>query len=215
MRMTPSAAALAAALLLAVSAAAPAHADDDQTGVAGHFQVRLRGVAVLPDASAKVFVNGTNIGGTTKVTNSLVPEVDGTYFITDHIGVEVIAATTKHSVHQSVAGDVGSVWLLPPTVTLQYHFDPEGAFRPYVGAGVNYTFFYNPSSALANIHFSDNVGFALQAGMDVPIGDGPYFLNIDAKKIFLDTTIKAAGGTVRADATLNPWLLGAGVGIRF
>jgi outer membrane protein len=217
MRLIP----ILAAAFLAVAAAAPAQADSTDTGdtgVAGHFQIRLRGIAVVPDASAKVFVSGTNIGGKTSVTNSFIPEeIDGTYFLTDHIGVEVIAATTKHAVHHTVAGDVGSVWLLPPTVTAQYHFDPTGPFRPYVGAGVNYTFFYSAhSAAYAPIHFSSGFGWALQAGADIPVGDGPYFLNVDVKKIFLGTTIKAApGGIVRANATLDPWLIGAGVGIRF
>jgi len=86
--------------------------------------------------------------------------------------------------------------------------------RPYVGAGVNYTFLYDASSALPNIKFSHNVGWALQAGVDVPLRDG-YFLNFDVKKLFLDTSVTAAGGTVRAKADLDPWLLGVGVGLRF
>ena len=187
----------------------------DDGDVAGHFQVRLRGLAVLPDASADIKIGGTSIGGKTDVTNSVIPEIDGTYFFTDHFAVELIAATTKHSVHNTVAGDVGSVWLLPPTLTAQYHFDPDGAIRPYVGAGINYTFFYSPTSPLPAIHYSDSFGWALQAGVDVPVGDGPYFLNFDVKKLFLSTHIRAAGGTVQASADLNPWIIGAGVGIRF
>jgi len=209
----------AAALFLMCTAAvlcAPAASADDSNGVAGHFQIRLRGLAVLPDASAKVTVGGSAIGGTTDVTNSFIPEIDGTYFLTDHIGVELIAGTTKHAVHHSIAGNVGSVWLLPPTLTAQYHFDPTGPIRPYVGAGVNYTFFYDAHSAsYAPISFSNNFGWALQAGVDVPVGDGPYFVNLDVKKLFLSTTMKAAGGTVRAEANLDPWIVGAGVGIRF
>jgi outer membrane protein len=207
----------AAAFVLAASSAqaqaAPQTADD---GVAGHFQLRLRGVAVLPDATATIKVGGVDIGGRTEVTDSFIPEIDGTYFVTDHVGLELIAGTTQHSVHSSVAGNVGSVWLLPPTLTVQYHFDPASTvWRPYVGAGVNYTFFYSPRSTLPNLHFSDGFGWALQAGADVPVGNGPYFLNLDVKKIFLDTHARALSGVVRADATLDPWLIGAGVGIRF
>jgi outer membrane protein len=194
---------------------APAIAQDASNSPAGHFQLRLRGAAVLPDPSATIMISGANIGGTTKVTDSFIPEADLTYFFTDHIAVEAIAAVTKHSVSNSVAGPVASVWLLPPTVTAQYHFDPNGPIRPYVGAGINYTFFYDAHSALPNIGFKNNLGWAFQAGVDVPVGDGPYFLNFDVKKIFLNTTIRAAGGTVRASASLDPWLVGAGVGIRF
>lgn len=192
-----------------------ARADDANTDPAGHFQLRLRGVAVLPSPSANITIGGTSIGGTTKVTDSAVPEADLTYFLTSHIAIEAIAAVTKHSVSNSVAGPVGSVWLLPPTVTAQYHFDPNGAIRPYVGAGINYTVFFDARSALPNISFANNVGWALQAGADIPVGNGPYFLNLDVKKLFLSTTIKAAGGAVRASATLDPWLVGAGVGVRW
>jgi outer membrane protein len=194
----------------AQTSAAPADGD-----LAGHFQVRLRGVAVLPDPSATITISGSTIGGTTKVTDSFVPEADLTYFVTDNISVEAIAAVTKHTVSNSVAGRVASVWLLPPTVTAQYNFDPRGAIRPYIGAGVNYTLFYDPSSALPNIKFRNEFGWALQAGADVPLGGGPYFLNFDVKKLFLHTTILASGGAVHASAILDPWLVGAGVGIRF
>ena len=209
---------VAAAILLCSAAmlSASSASAEDSNGVAGHYQIRLRGLAVLPDASATVTVGGANIGGKTEVTNSFIPEIDGTYFLTDHIGLELIAATTKHAVHHSIAGNVGSVWLLPPTLTVQYHFDPTGAVRPYVGAGVNYTLFYSAhSAAFPPISFSNNFGWALQAGVDVPVGDGPYFLNFDVKKLFLSTTMKAAGGTVRAEANLDPWIVGAGLGIRF
>ena len=206
----------AACVLAATAVQAQTVSPPTDDGVAGHFQIRLRGLAVLPDASATIRVGGVDIGGKTDVSDSFIPEIDGTYFMTDHVGLELIAGTTQHSVHSSAAGDVGSVWLLPPTLTVQYHFDPTSpVWRPYVGAGVNYTFFYNPRSALPGLHFSDSFGWALQAGADVPIGGGPYFLNLDVKKIFLDTHVRALSGAVQADAALDPWLVGAGVGVRF
>ena len=188
---------------------------DASSGLAGEFQVRLRGAAVVPDLSANISISGTNIGGVTKVSNSFIPEADLTYFITDNISIEGIAGITKHTVRNSVAGTVSSVWLLPPTITAQYQFDPNGPIRPYLGAGVNYTFFYDPHSALADIGFKNNIGWALQAGADVPVGDGPYFLNADVKKIFLGTHIQAEGGAVQASARLNPWIIGTGIGLQF
>ena len=107
------------------------------------------------------------------------------------------------------------MWLLPPTVTAQYHFDPNGAIRPYVGAGVNYTWFYSPrSGAVPGMKYTSGFGGAIQAGVDVPLGDGPCFVNFDVKQLLLNTGIKAAGGLVRAHANLNPTLIGAGIGIR-
>lgn len=201
--------------LLLGGAAYAQQAPADSVGTAGHFQVRLRGVAVLPDASANITIAGSPIGGTTSISNSFVPEADLTYFITDNIAVEAIAAVTKHTIRNSVAGTVSSVWALPPTITAQYHFDPTGIVRPYVGVGVNYTFYYDPHSALPNIGFKNSFGWAFQAGADVPVGNGPYFLNVDVKKVFMGTRIRAAGGAVQASARINPWLVGAGVGMRF
>ncbi len=188
-------------------AAAPAFAQ------AGDFQLRLRGVAVVPAASADIQIAGKHIGGATKASNSFIPEADLTYFITDNISAEIIAGVTKHTVSNSVAGRIASTELLPPTITLQYQFDPNGAIRPYVGAGINYTLFFNNNSALPGLRITNNIGWALQAGVDVPVGDGPYFLNLDVKKIFLATNIRATG--VVAPAHLDPWLIGVGVGVRF
>lgn len=203
-------------------ASAPPAQDD---GVAGHFQFRLRALGVLPEGNGNVTANGVGIGGTTKVTDSVIPEIDGTYFITDHIGVELIAATTKHSVHRDDSAfgnvDVGSVWLLPPTLTVQYHFDPNGTIRPYVGGGVNYTYFYSPehTGLLNDVKYQSNWGGALQAGVDIPV-TGPFFVNFDVKKIFLNADIKAIvpalhGANIHASDALDPWIVGTGVGIRF
>ena len=207
---------LAAALMFGAFATAPALAESsDPSGVAGHFQFRLRGVAVLPEAGGKVTAGGVAIPGSLSISDSVIPEVDATYFVTDHIAVEAIAGTTQHSPHFSSVGDLGSVWLLPPTVTAQYHFNPNGWIRPYLGAGVNYTLFYSPrSGAVPGMKYENSWGAALQAGADIPLGDGPLFLNIDVKQLLLNTGVKADGGLVRAHANLNPLLVGIGIGIR-
>ncbi len=163
---------------------------DDMTDL-GPWQVRIRVLGVLPDASAKV----SPIGGSVNITNSIVPE--GRFHLFPHrpMSLELIAATTKHGVSHTPSGlDLGSAWLLPPTLTAQYHFDQIGPFRSYVGAGVNYTFFYSihAPTALAPIHYDDTFGWALQAGADMPIGEQGYFLNVDVKKLFLNTSVGIA-----------------------
>ncbi len=105
------------------------------------WQFRLRGIAVTPDESAKI---GT-IGGTVDISTSVVPEFDITYFFTKNWAAELILATTNHDVEavNTAVGkiDLGDVWLLPPTLTAQYHFTELGSFKPYLGAGLNYTIF--------------------------------------------------------------------------
>ena len=198
-------AAIATAALAAPAAAAQ-----------GDWQMRLRGIGVLPEASGTVTVGGVPLPGKIHVTDTIVPEVDFTYFFADHWAAELIAATNQHSVHQTTAGDIGSVWLLPPTLTVQYYFYPEGSIRPYVGGGINYTFFYSPRSPLPGIHYDSNFGWAVQAGVDVPFGNSRYFFNADVKKLFLSTDVTALGGVVRAKGVdLDPWIIGVGVGYRF
>lgn len=206
---------VAGVLMAGVVMAAPiaeAYAKD-----AGDFKVRLRGLAFLTDT------DGTTdaLGGEAATSDDYVPELDFTYFFTKNIAAELILATTKHSVdvNNSTAGDVdlGSVRLLPPVLTLQYHFMPEEKISPYVGAGVNYTITYgvNTGSGVNDVKYSNEFGYAFQAGVDYAIDD-TWSLNFDVKKVFVATDIKANGGTVNAKGTdLDPWVIGLGVGYTF
>jgi outer membrane protein len=187
---------------------------------AGTFMVRARAIGVIPlDSSSSI----TTIGGHVSATAQAAPEVDLSYFITDHVALELIAATTRHNVSAQGTAvgnvDVGSVWVLPPTLTLQYHFMPHSAFSPYVGAGINATFFYGASPSeptVTHVSFSNNVGAAIQAGFDYNF-TGHWFANFDVKQIFLNTTahVDALGTTVAAKTWLNPLVIGAGIGYRF
>ena len=111
---------------------------------------------------------------------------------------------------------VGSTWVLSPTLLLQYHFMPKERFSPYVGAGLNVSFFYGTTAApgIASVSMGNNVGAALQAGFDYNIA-GNWFLNADIKQIFVSTRASINGGAVVAKTALNPLVIGAGVGYRF
>jgi len=184
---------------------------------AGTWLIRGRAVAVAPDVSSSISV----IGGKAAVTTSGSPEVDVTYFLTDNIAAELIAATTRHGVKATGTSlgtvNLGSTWVLPPTATLQWHFAPKAQFSPYVGAGLNVTFFYNgkvPGGLIQKVTYSNNASAALQAGVDIGLG-GRWFLNADVKKIFLSTTAKVNGGAIVAKVDLDPWVGGIGFGYRF
>lgn len=180
--------------------------------------IRARAVMVEPDESASI----SPIGGTVDIDEQYVPELDFTYFFTRNIAAELILATTPHDVtaiNTSLGQvDLGDVWLLPPTLTLQYHFLPDSAtFRPYVGVGVNYTHFYNADSgAVDSIEYDDSFGYALQAGMDYGINENWAF-NIDVKKVMInpDVTIRSGSSIINADVDINPWIFGAGIAYRF
>ena len=217
---------LLAAAGLAAAVACPAAAEDSSwmsPKSDGQFMVRARALFVLPKDDVKV--DGLP-GAGANLSTSVVPELDFTYFITPNIAAELILGTTPHSLTGTgvVAGaDLGDVWLLPPTLTLQYHVTQLGEWsgdralgkiKPYVGAGVNYTIFYGESSgALGKVRLEDTFGIALQAGVDIEITEGIYF-NADVKYIFLETDWKATGGAT-GKATINPVIIGAGLGYRF
>lgn len=214
--------ALCAFVLLAsvhhVSAATPADAAAFKPKTAGTIMVRGRGLIVNPDPGGDVLTSaGVDTGlNVDRVTTTIVPEVDVSYFLTDNIATELIAATTNH--HISAGGtDVGDVQLLPPTLTLQYHFMPDRRFSPYVGAGVNYTFFFNEESATSALvdHLEvDNAwGGAVQVGIDYAVS-GNWGLNLDAKHLWLRPDVKTR--SLKVDhARLDPWLIGFGVSYKF
>lgn len=177
---------------------------------AGDFMVRARVLGVVPQESSDM-----NIPAKVSVDNSVVPELDFTYFFTPNISAELIAAVTPHDVKTNTGVDAGSSWLLPPTLTLQYHFTQFDGFKPYVGAGINYTHFFNTDAgSLNSVKYDDSFGGALQAGVDVPI-QGNWYANLDVKKVFISTTATFSPSGVRADVDIDPWLIGVGVGYRF
>jgi outer membrane protein len=199
---------LAAAASLA--AALPAAAQDT-----GNWIVRAR--AVHLDSANK---DSTGLG--LSINNKWIPEVDITYFLSPNLAAELILTyPQKQTVHSSVLNaDAGTFKHLPPTLTLQYHVTGLGSFRPYVGAGLNYTNISavhldaasNALGAAVNLK-RNSVGLALQAGVDVPLGGG-WLLNADIKKVQIGTKVLANGASV-GKFKVDPLLLGVGIGKRF
>ncbi len=206
---------LLAVLVTGITVAQDATSNDSGS----KWQFRLRGIVVTPDESADIEA----IGGDASISTAFVPELDITYFFDENWSVELILATAKHDVEAvgTAAGDIdlGEVWLLPPTLTGQYHFT-GGNLVPYVGAGVNLTLFYGVDEGpiADDVDYDTSLGFALQGGVDFMLND-KWFLNVDVKKLFLstDATVDATtalNATVDADVDIDPWIIGFGVGVK-
>ena len=155
---------------------------------AGKWLVGLKVLNLDPDVDSTV-----SIGGGAVVDDDTVPELDIRYFITDTIAIEAIFGTTEHKVSakNTALGDVnlGTIKVLPPTFTLQYHFKTESKFKPYVGAGINYTFFYdgNPGQ-FESVKYKDEIGIALNIGFDFILSDNNFFnIDIDSPKSFISS----------------------------
>ncbi len=202
---------VAAGMIAAMASSAGADTFDAKSD--GNWLIRARGIAVAPQESSNLSIAGLEARADTAFT----PELDISYFFTPNIAAELILATSKHDMSTVGAANLslGHVWLLPPTLTLQYHVTELGAFKPYVGAGVNYTIFYGGNSGAAtSVEYEDGFGVALQAGIDVEVAEGIY-LNADVKKIWLGTDVTVTGPNVTGTVDLDPWVFGLGVGYRF
>lgn len=206
---------------------------------AGDWVVRLRAAHITANEDSKLgkLVNQNvapvmSPGAELRVDDNTIPEIDISYYFTKNIAAELILATgSKHDVHVSKeAGAVvpnqllGTVDVLPPTLTLQWHFNPDATFDPYVGAGINYTFMLDRNlnvrqGPLAGTKIKvdrDSWGPALQAGFDVNLKDG-WLLNADVKYIWMDTDVKlkTGGWTKIDDLDIDPWVVSIGIGKKF
>ena len=98
---------------------------------------------------------------------------------------------------------------------LQYHFTDLGAFKPYVGLGLNYTIFYQTNNILGGAASINNNSFGVagQIGFDYALTRN-WQLNVDLKWIQMATDVSVLGNKV-GTVNLNPLTVGVGVGYRF
>jgi len=206
---------------------------------AGEVLIRGRVINISPDVSSEgIRSNGTLVPNSqVDVEDAWTLEVDGTYMLTDNLGLELIAdPSTKHNVvtngtFYSTLGVAASgqtlieTRVLPPTLTLQYHFLPNEKFQPYVGLGINYTLFFkeeanaafNSLATVTDLSLDDSFGLSAQAGFDFDLDNG-WFVNADLKYIQINTTASfntVPFGRVTADVDIDPWVFGVGIGKSF
>lgn len=202
---------LTCALALALGAAAtPVFAQS-----AGDWTLGVGVHAVDPKSD-----NGSLAGGALKVDvdTDVKPTLTFEYFVRDNLGIEVIAAWPfEHDVSIDGLGKVGSTKQLPPTVSLQYHFNSKGKVSPFLGAGVNYTAFFSEDTtgalAGADLKLDDSWGLAAHAGLDFAISDRSA-IRVDARWIDIDTDVKLNGGDI-GTVNIDPIVYGAAYVMKF
>lgn len=175
----------------------------------GDWLVRLGASSVDPKSNNNPVVS---------VDSGISATFNISYMMTDHWAVELLAAWPfKHDIDLVGGPEVGSTKHLPPTLSLQYHFQTNSAFQPYVGAGVNYTTFfseklYGPLEG-ASLKLDDSWGVAGEAGADIMLGPA-WFLNISVRYIDIKTDAKVNGDAL-GKVKIDPWVYGVHMGMRF
>ena len=157
------------------------------------------------------------------VNNTLAVDVDddiratlsGEYFIANNIGIELLAALPFHhdfTLNNAAGNQVltGKTQHLPPTLSLQYHFDNNMMplnIKPFVGVGVNYTtFFKERISNGADLNLDDSVGVAGHIGIDIPYAATEAF-RIDARYMDIKTDASLNGADI-GEIDISPWVYG-------
>ncbi|MBB2495289.1 OmpW/AlkL family protein [Aquipseudomonas ullengensis] len=219
--------------LLALAIAAPmAHAFE-----AGDIIVRAGAITVDPhESSSDIWVGAldTDVAGSKATLDSDTQlGLNFAYMATDHIGIELLAATPfSHNVgvkgmpgaFAGLNGKLGEIKQLPPTLSVLYYpMDSKAAFQPYAGVGINYTWFYDTklsSSAedkgFSSLDLDDSWGLAGQVGMDYMLSDN-IMLNAQVRYIDIDTkgTTNYGGREVEVDVDVDPWVYMVGLGYKF
>ena len=217
----------AAAAALAVGMASPAAAQE-----AGDIQVKGFVTGVLPDGAiteVEVDTIGLPADAQTRATDSVVPTVAVEYFISSNFSLETICCVTPHDVRG--AGALGGAELidnaiiLPATVTAKYHFPLGEGFKPYIGAGPTHFMIFSEdvgadaaALGVTDVDLSDELGFVLQAGVDVALNENGLGFSLDAKRYFVGTTATFNASNniaLETEHDLDPWVVSAGLSYRF
>lgn len=201
----------------------------------GDWLLHVRAINVSPnDDSSLVRAAGAGVPGTgVTVDDGYSLDISLGYMFTDNWAVELLAdLSSEHNVSARGLGALGvpdgteiaDSNVLPPTLFLQYQFNPTSNVRPYLGVGVNFTTFLNDDLSPAaqsvlgasNLDIDNSFGLAAQFGIDFDM-DNDWFFNFDVKYIQIDTeaTFDSALGPISVDVDINPTVFGVGFGKRF
>lgn len=201
----------------------------------GDIIVRGGLTTVIPnDDSGSVVVEGVgNVGMAAQVNNNTQFGLNFVYMFDSSLAIEVLAATPfSHDIKLTDTtdnalglgdGKLANAKQLPPTVSVLYYFNTNSAMQPYIGAGLNYTVFFDEkftsdrqAQSFSNMKLDNSFGLALQAGFDYQLQDN-WLLNASVRYIDIDTqaNFDVLSTTGKVDVDINPWVVSAMLGYKF
>jgi outer membrane protein len=221
------------ASLLALAVASPAAFAHKE----GDIIVRAGAITVAPNEdSSNIWVGAlnTDVSGTKATLDSDTQlGLNFAYMVTDHVGIELLAATPfQHTVgvkgmpgaFAGLNGNLGDIKQLPPTLSaLYYPMQSASAFQPYVGLGVNYTWFFDTEltgaaedKGFKGLDMDNSWGMAYQVGMDYMLTEN-IMVNGQVRYIDIDTTgtTSFGGREVKVDVDVDPFVYMVGLGYKF
>ena len=212
---------LATAIVLAAAVSGQAQAYQE-----GDWVVRFGATSVNPDeSSSNVMVGGADLGVGVNVDSNTQLGINVAYFFTPNVNVELLAATPfSHDLGLNTVGALGDTKHLPPSLTANYYFmSADSKFQPYVGAGINYTIFFdeeftdaNKTAGFTDLDLDASFGLTAQLGFDYEVNE-KWHVNASVRWIDIDTdaTFKLNGADGSVSVDIDPYVYTLSLGYKF
>jgi len=173
---------------------------------AGDIMVKVGAVQVSPKSDPVSVNKAVEIESDTQLG------LTGTYMVTPNVGVEVLAATPFEHKVKAGSAELATVKHLPPSISAQYYpMDAGSPLQPYVGIGINHTFFFDEDGAIP--HLEKSTGLAYSAGVNYDL-NAEWLVNIAVWKIDIDTEI-SGGALDGVEVEIDPTVVFVGAGYKF
>jgi len=197
---------LSTTVLVAMAAAVPAAAQQ-----AGDWALGF-GIGYVDPKDDNLDLGG---GSNLQVDSGTSLTFTAEYYYNENLAVEILLATPfSHDISIDGTGKIGETKHLPPTVSLNYHFNDLGQFRPFVGVGINYTNFFEETSSLGTLELDDSWGLAFTLGAEYDLSDRSA-LRFDIRYIDIETDATLNGTTNLGTVEIDPIVVSAAYVVRF
>ena len=187
---------------------------------AGDILIKAGVVSVMPkdnnaDASAVVPDTDLDVSSDTQLGLTAV------YMVTPKVGIEVLAATPFEHEVEADGGALDGATIattkhLPPTVSAQFYpMDAASKLQPYVGLGINHTFFFDEEddADIGTGSLKPSWGLSYSAGVDYMVNE-QWLVNAAVWKMDIDTVIRG-GAADGLEVEIDPLVVMIGAGMKF